>query len=83
LVSKNPAVTEVEQTLDNTKGDGQSILAQFVDWQAAGPSYSFNEIRNELSETQKSNSMPANYFYMFYVIRLQKPNNGWKETWKN
>ena len=48
LVSKNPAVSEVEQTLDNIRGDGHNILAEFVDWQASGPSYSFHELRNEL-----------------------------------
>ena len=48
LVSKNPAVSELEITLDELKGDGQNILAEFVDWQAAGPTYTFNELRNEL-----------------------------------
>ena len=38
LVSKNPAVSE----------DGQKILAEFMDWQATGPTYSFCELRNEL-----------------------------------
>ena len=48
LVSKNPAMSELETTLDELKGDGQNLLAEFVDWQAAGPTYSFAELRNEL-----------------------------------
>ena len=48
LVSKNPAVSELEITLDDLKGDSQNILAEFVYWQAAGPTYTFNELRNEL-----------------------------------
>ena len=32
LVSKKPAVSEVENTLDSLTGDGHKILAEFVDW---------------------------------------------------
>ena len=53
LVSKNPAVSDFERTLDGLKGDGQNLLAEFVDWEVSGPTYTFNELRNELCETQK------------------------------
>ena len=46
LVSKNPAVSDFERTLDGLKGDGQNLLAEFVDWEASGPTYTFNERRN-------------------------------------
>ena len=41
-------MSELETTLDELKGDGQNLLAEFVDWQAACPTYSFNDLRNEL-----------------------------------
>ena len=37
LLKKEVVVTEFERTLDNLQGDGQNLLAEFVDWQAAGP----------------------------------------------
>ena len=32
LVSKNPAMSEVEHTLNRIRRDGHNILAEFVDW---------------------------------------------------
>ena len=64
LVSKNPPVSEVKQTLDNIKGDGHNILAQFVDWQASGPSYSFHELRNELCGDAKI-KFEANKIFLY------------------
>ena len=49
LVSKDGAVSGFEITLDGLKGDGQNLLAEFVDWEVSGPTYTFNE----LCETQK------------------------------
>ena len=46
-------MSEFEKTLDGLVGDGQNILAEFVDWQAAGPTYTFNELRNELCRDAK------------------------------
>ena len=48
LVSKNPAMSKLETTLDELKGDGQNLLAEFMDWKSADPTYSFAEVRNEL-----------------------------------
>ena len=47
LLNKNVAVSEFERTLDGLKGDDHHLLAEFVDWQASGPTFSFNELRNE------------------------------------
>ena len=80
LVSKNPAVSEVEQTLDNIKGTAKVFWhSLWIGKQLVLPIVSMSW-EMSYAETQKSNSMPANYFYMVYVKRLQKPkNNGWKE----
>ena len=48
LVSKEVSVSEFEKTRDGLKGDGQNLLAEFVDWEVSGPTYTFNELRNEL-----------------------------------
>ena len=48
LISKNVAVSEFDRTLNSLKGDGQNLLAEFVDWEVSDPTYTFNELRNEL-----------------------------------
>ena len=39
---------EVEKTMDGEEGDGQKLLADFVDWEWSGPTYTFNEFRDQL-----------------------------------
>ena len=73
LVSKNPAVSDFEKTLDGLKGDGQNLLAEFVDWEVFGPSYSFNEIRMNYAETQKSSLMLTRYPYLVCSIHAENP----------
>ena len=79
LVSKNPAVSEEEQTLDNIKGGGQSILAQFADWQAAGPSYSFHELRNELCGDAKIKFDASNLFLYGLCYTATEAKKQWIE----
>ena len=40
LSSRKPLTSQFEATLDGLKGDGQSIINEFVDWESAGPAFS-------------------------------------------
>ena len=83
LVSKNPAVSELETTLDELKGDGQNVLPEFVDWQAAGPTYTFNELRNELCGDAKIKFDEKSYLYMYCTTHAKNPKKiGWLEPLK-
>ena len=74
LVSKNPAVSE----------DGQKILAEFMDWQATGPTYSFCELRNELCRNTKIKFDEKSYFCMVCPTHAKSPKKiGWIELLKN
>ena len=64
LLNKNVAVSRFERTLDGLKGDGQNLLAEFLDWQASGPTYTFNELRNELCGDAKFKFDASKVFYM-------------------
>ena len=67
-------VTEFERTLDELQGDGQSLLEEFVDWQAAGTTYSFNDLRNELCGDAKFKFDDANVwlFGLVYTCKDSK-----------
>ena len=34
--------------MDSLKGDGQGVFNEFVDWESAGPTFDFNELRDAL-----------------------------------
>ena len=48
LLSKQLLISDYENTLDGFVGDGQKLLAEFVDWECSGPTYMFNELRDQL-----------------------------------
>ena len=57
-------MSQFEATLDGLKGDGQSISNEFVDWESAGPTFSFNELRDALCGEAKY-LCDANLMYLF------------------
>ena len=74
LISKNVAVSEFERTLDGLKGDGQNLLAEFVDWEVSGPTYTFNELRNEICGDAKFkfDAAKVSLYGLFYTCRESK-----------
>ena len=64
LCSRKPLTSQFEATLDGLKGDGQSIINEFVDWESAGPTFSFNELRDALCGEAKY-LFDANHMYLF------------------
>ena len=45
-VAKNFFVSDFEISLDNLVSDGHNVLADFVDWESSGPTYTFNKLRD-------------------------------------
>ena len=74
LVSKDVAVSKLEIILGSLKGDGQNLLAEFVDWEVSGPTYTFNELRNELCgyANFKFDATKVSLFGLFYTCRESK-----------
>ena len=70
-------ITKFERTLDELQGDGQNLLAEFVDWQAAGTTYSLNELRNELCGDAKFKFNDANVWLIGLVYTCTDSKNGW------
>ena len=64
LCSRKLLMSQFEATLDGLKGDGQSIIDEFVDWENAGPTFSFNELRDALCGEAKY-LFDANHMYFF------------------
>ena len=77
LIKKNVVVTEFERTLDGLQGDGQNLLAEFVDWQAAGPTYSFNDLRNELCGDAKFKFDNSKVWLSGLVYTCTDSKKGW------
>ena len=77
LSNKNVPITEFERTLDELQGDGQSLLEEFVDWQAAGTTYSFNDLRNELCGDAKFKFDDANVWLFGLVYSCTDSKKGW------
>ena len=57
-------MSQFKATLDSLKGDDQSIINEFVDWESAGPTFSFNELRDALCGEVKY-LFDANHMYLF------------------
>ena len=47
LLSKQLLISDYEKTLNSIVGDGQKLLAELVDWECSGPTYTFNESRDK------------------------------------
>ena len=63
--------------MDELQGDGQNLLAEFVDWQAAGTTYSFNEVKNELCGDAKFEFGDANVWLFGLVYTCTDSKKGW------
>ena len=50
--------------MDGLTGDGQSIFNEFVDWESAGPTFGFNELRDALCGEAKY-LFDADHMYLF------------------
>ena len=74
LVSKNVAVSNFERTLDGLKGDVQNLVAELVDWEVSGPTYTFNELSNELCGNAKFkfDATKVSLFGLFYTCKESK-----------
>ena len=54
LCSRNLLICQFEATLDSLTGDGQSIFNEFIDWESAGPTVRFNELRDDVVKLNTS-----------------------------
>ena len=74
LLNKNAVMSKFERTLDGLISDGQNLLAEFVDWQASGPTYSYNDLRNELCGDAKFkfDASKVSLFGLVYTCKESK-----------
>ena len=74
LLSKELLTSEFEKTLDGLVADGENILAEFVDWESSGPTYTFNELRNERGRDAKFKFDTGQVFLfgLFYSCKESK-----------
>ena len=56
-------MSDFERFFDGLVGDGHNILAEFVDWESSGPTYTFNELRDHLCGDAKF-CFDAGHIYM-------------------
>ena len=56
--------TNFEATFDGLVGDGTNIANEFVDWESAGPIFSFEELRDALCGEAKF-CFDADHIYLF------------------
>ena len=57
-------ISKFEATMDNLTGDGSGVFNEFVDWESAGSTFDFNELRDTLCGKAKYNSN-ANKMFLF------------------
>jgi len=56
--------TNFDAIFDGLETDGRNIADEFVDWESAGPVYSFDELRNALCGEAKF-CFNADHIYLF------------------
>ena len=59
-------ISDFEKTMDGLVGDGQKILAEFVDWESFGPTCTFDELRDQLCGDAKF-CFDVNNIYIFGI----------------
>ena len=64
LLEKKLLVSDFEKSFDKITKDGQYIMAEFVDWESSGPTYSLNGLKDHLCGAAKF-CFDANRVYLF------------------
>ena len=78
--SKELLISHFERTFDSIVGDGQHVLADFVDWKSSGPTYTFNDLRDQLCGDAKFGFDVGSVFCLAFSFPARNPKkNGLPE----